>query len=130
MIGYHTPRIFLLFRDQSSNSVWHVASKQANVVPARCAAIEGRRQTLFGAAALEEATILSEEHKAVLLVTSGTAKKEGSPKQGWGDTGARRFFNPGRSLEPGVDLLRPVQGVEFLASDAIGFACAWVAIPH
>jgi hypothetical protein len=37
---------------------------------------------------------------------------------------------PRRSLEPGIDLLRPVQGVKFLASDASGFACAWVAIPH
>ena len=33
---------------------------------------------------LKEAKILSEEHKAVLLVSSGTAKKEGSPKPGWG----------------------------------------------
>src|SRR5258708_6585863 len=42
------------------------------------------------------------------------------------------FFHvtPQRRLEPGADLLRPVQGVEFLASDAIGFACAWVAVSH
>jgi hypothetical protein len=31
---------------------------------------------------LTEARILSEEHKAVLLVVMGTAKKEGSPGQG------------------------------------------------
>ena len=39
------------------------------------------------------------------------------------------IFLPGRSLESGVDLLRPVQGVEFLAADAIGFACSGLAIP-
>ena len=43
--------------------------------------------------------------------SSGTAKKEGSPSQGWGDTGAGGLFLPGRALKPGVDLLRPVQGV-------------------
>ena len=37
---------------------------------------------------------------------------------------------PGRSLELWLDLLRPVQGVEFLATDAIGFACSGLAVPH
>ena len=41
---------------------------------------------LFGVRGLpvKEAKILSEEHKAVLLVTIGYRQKEGSPKQGWG----------------------------------------------
>jgi hypothetical protein len=80
---------------------------------------------------VKEAMILSEEHKAVLLVTIGYRQKGGvlQSKSG-GDTRFGRFFNPGRSTEPGIDLLRPVKGVEFLASDAIGFACAWVAIPY
>ena len=29
-----------------------------------------------------------------------------------------------------LDLLRPVQGGEFLAADAIGFACSGLAVPH
>jgi hypothetical protein len=29
-----------------------------------------------------------------------------------------------------LDLLRPVQGVEFLAADAIGFARFGLAVPH
>jgi hypothetical protein len=33
---------------------------------------------------LKEAKILSEEHKAVLLVVIGYRRKGGSPKQGWG----------------------------------------------
>ena len=31
---------------------------------------------------------------------------------------------------PGVDLLRPVQGVEFLAADAIGFTGTRLSVPH
>ena len=80
---------------------------------------------------VKEAMILSEEHKAVLLVTIGYRQKGGGlQSKGGGDTRSGRFFIPRRSLEPGADLLRPVQGVKFLASDAIGFACAWVAVPH
>ena len=33
---------------------------------------------------VKEAMILSEEHKAVLLVVIGHRQKEGSPKEGWG----------------------------------------------
>ena len=40
------------------------------------------------------------------------------------------LFHSGRSLESGADLLRPVQGVKFLAADVIGFACSGLAIPH
>jgi hypothetical protein len=80
---------------------------------------------------LNEAEILSEEHKAVLLVVIGYRQKEGvSKSRVGGDTRVAGLFNPGRSLEPGVGLLRPVQGVEFLAADAIGFACSGLAIPH
>ena len=80
---------------------------------------------------LKEARILSEEHKAVLLVVIGYRQKGGVSKvKGGGDPRAGGLFHPGRSLEPGVDLLRPVQGVEFLAADAIGFAGSGFAIPH
>ena len=67
---------------------------------------------------LKEAMILSDEHKAVLLVVIGYRQKGGSPSKSGGDTRFGRFFIPGRSTEPGIDLLRPVQGVEFLASAA------------
>ena len=39
-------------------------------------------------------------------------------------------FDSGRSLEPEVDLLRPIQGVRFLAVDAIGFACTGLSVLH
>ena len=39
------------------------------------------------------------------------SQKEGFPKPGWGDPRAGGLFYPGRTLEPGVDLLRPVQGI-------------------
>jgi hypothetical protein len=38
-------------------------------------------------------------------------KRRGFQNQGGGDTGAGGRFLPGRALKPGVDLLRPVQGV-------------------
>jgi hypothetical protein len=80
---------------------------------------------------LKEAKILSEEHKAVLLVVIGYRRKGGVSKARVGEIlGLEASFYPGRSLGPGVDLLRPVQGVEFLAADAIGFACSGLAIPH
>jgi hypothetical protein len=80
---------------------------------------------------LKEAKTLSEEHKAVLLVVIGYRRKEGVSKRRVGEIlGLDASSLSGRSPEPGVDLLRPVQGVEFLAADAIGFACAWVAVPH
>ena len=41
---------------------------------------------------------------------SGTAKKEGFPKPGWGDPRAGGLFLSGRSLELWLDLLRSVQG--------------------
>ena len=67
----------------------------------------------------------------MLLVVIGYRQKGGVSKiKGGGDTGLEASFIPGRSLEPGVDLLRPVQGVEFLAADAIGFACSGFAVPH
>ena len=79
---------------------------------------------------LKEAKILSEEHKAVLLVVIGYRQKGGVSKARVGEIlGLEASSYPGRSLEPGVDLLRPVQGVEFLAADAIGFACSWVCGP-
>jgi hypothetical protein len=63
---------------------------------------------------VKEAKILSEEHKAVLLGHNRVPpKRRGLQNQGGGDTGTRCLFNPGRSPEPGVDLLRPIQGIEF-----------------
>ena len=80
---------------------------------------------------LKEAKILSEEHKAVLLVVIGYRQKGGVSKTRVGEIlGLEASFIPGRSLELWLDLLRPVQGVEFLAADAIGFACSGLAIPH
>ena len=55
---------------------------------------------------------------------------QGCPPGGGGDPRAGGLFHSGRSLESGADLLRPVQGVKFLAADAIGFACSGLAIPH
>ena len=72
---------------------------------------------------------LSDEHKAVLLVVLGTAEKGVSQNQGGGDPRAGGLFNLDSSLEPRVDLLRPVQRVEFLAADAIGFAGSGFAAP-
>ena len=67
---------------------------------------------------------LSEEHKAVLLVVVGYRRKGGVSKARVGEIlGLDASSIPGGSLEPGVDLLRPVQGVEFLAADARGLAC-------
>ena len=76
---------------------------------------------------LKEARILSEEHKAVLLVVIGYRQRRGLKDQGGGDPRVGSLFLLGRSFEPGLDLLRPVQGVEFLAADAIGFACSGLA---
>jgi hypothetical protein len=47
-----------------------------------------------------------------------------------GDPGARGLCHSGRAFEPGADLLRPIQGVKFLAADAIGFAGLGLAVPH
>ena len=58
---------------------------------------------------LKEAKILSEEHKAVLLVVIGYRQKGGVSKTRVGEIlGAGGLFLPGRSLESGADLLRPV----------------------
>jgi hypothetical protein len=79
---------------------------------------------------LKESKILSEVQRSIRpssWSSSGTAKKEGFQVKGGGDTRAGGLFHPGRSFEPGLDLLRPVQGVEFLAADAIGFAGAGLA---
>ena len=79
---------------------------------------------------MKEAKILSEEHKAVLLVVIGYRRKGGVSKSRVGEILGLGLFNPARSLEPGVDLLRPVQGVEFLAADAIGFAGSGLSVSH
>jgi hypothetical protein len=57
-------------------------------------------------------------------------KRECFQNRGGGDPRDRGLFLPGRSLELWLDLLRPVQGIEFLAAHAIGFACSGLAIPH
>ena len=49
----------------------------------------------------------------MLLVSSGTAKKEGSPSQGWGDPRAGGLFHPGRSLEPGLIYCDPFRELNF-----------------
>jgi hypothetical protein len=49
--------------------------------------------------------------------------------KGGGDTGAGCLFLLGRAHEPGLDLLRPVQGIEFLAADALGPADPWLVVP-
>jgi chromosome segregation and condensation protein ScpB len=80
---------------------------------------------------VKEAKTLSKEHKAVLLVTIGYRQKGGVSKARVGEIlGLEASSYLDDLLSQGIDLLRPVQGVEFLASDAIGFACAWVAVPH
>jgi hypothetical protein len=50
-------------------------------------------------------------------ITIGYRRKGVSPIKGGGDTRAGGLFNPGRTLESRVDLLRPVQEVEFVAPD-------------
>ena len=80
---------------------------------------------------LKEAEIFPRNIRPCFWSSIGYRQKGGVSKtQGGGDTGAGGLFHPGRSFELWLDLLRPVQGVEFLAADAIGFAGAWVAIPH
>jgi hypothetical protein len=44
MVGYHTPRIFLPFAISPVIAFGTPRAKQTNIVPARCAATEGRRQ--------------------------------------------------------------------------------------
>jgi hypothetical protein len=44
MVGYHTPRIFLPFAISTVIAFGTPRAKQTNVVPARCAATERRRQ--------------------------------------------------------------------------------------
>ena len=44
MVGYPTPRIFLSFAISPVIAFGTPRDKQTNVVPARCAATEGRRQ--------------------------------------------------------------------------------------
>jgi hypothetical protein len=78
---------------------------------------------------LNKASDLSEERKAVLLVVIGYLQKGGVSKTRVGEI-LRGLFHPGRSLELWLDLLRPVQGVEFLAADALGFASSGLAIAH
>ena len=48
-------------------------------------------------------------------ITIGYRRKWGVSNQGWGRSRAGGLFNPGRTLESRVDLLRPVQEVEFVA---------------
>jgi hypothetical protein len=48
-------------------------------------------------------------------ITIGYRRKGVSPIKGGGDTRVGGLFNPGRTLESRVDLLRPVQEVEFVA---------------
>src|SRR4029077_18428373 len=48
-------------------------------------------------------------------ITIGYRRKGVSPIKGGGDTRAGGLFIPGRTLESRVDLLRPVQEVEFVA---------------
>jgi hypothetical protein len=80
---------------------------------------------------LKEAKILSEEHKAVLLVVIGYRQKGGVAKTRVGEIlGLEASFYLDDLLSFGLDLLRPVQGVEFLAADAIGFAGSGLAISH
>ena len=67
----------------------------------------------------------------MLLVVIGHRRKGGVSKARVGEIlGLEASSIPGRSLEPGVDLLRPVQGVKFLAADARGFACSGFAVLH
>jgi hypothetical protein len=80
---------------------------------------------------LKEAKILSEEHKAVLLVVIGYRQKGGVSKSRVGEIlGLEASFYLDDLLSFWLDLLRPVQGVEFLAAGAIGFACSGLAVPH
>ena len=71
----------------------------------------------------ESLCVLKAQGNALTLNTLVPPKRRGLQSKGGGDTRAGGLFIPGRSLEAGIDLLRPVQGVEFLASDAISFGC-------
>jgi hypothetical protein len=61
---------------------------------------------------------------------SGYRRKGVSPIKGWGDTRAGGLFNPGRTLESRVDLLRPVQEVEFVALDTRWGGLEYRFTPH
>src|SRR4029077_11222520 len=78
---------------------------------------------------LKEAKILSEEHKAVLLVVIGYRQKGGVSKARVGEIlglDASSYLDD--LLSQGFIYCDPSR--EFSFSDAIGSACAWVAIPH
>ena len=67
---------------------------------------------------------LSEEHKAVLLVVIGHRRKGGVSKARVGEIlGLEASSYLDDLLSFGLIYCRPVQGVEFLAADARGFAC-------
>ena len=75
---------------------------------------------------LKEAKILSGEHKAVLLVTIGYRQKGVVSKTRVGEIlGLEASFYLDDPLSQGL-----VQGVEFLATDAVGLAGPGVAVPH
>jgi hypothetical protein len=57
-------------------------------------------------------------------------RQKGSQIKGREILGLEASFYLDDLFELWLDLLRPVQGVEFLASDAIGFAGSGLAIPH
>jgi chromosome segregation and condensation protein ScpB len=80
---------------------------------------------------LKEASDLSEEHKAVLLVVIGYRQKGGVSKTRVGEIlGLEASSILDDLLSFGLIYCDPSKGVEFLAADAIGFACSGLAIPH
>ena len=80
---------------------------------------------------LKEAKILSEEHKAVLLVVIGSPpKRRGLQNQGGGDTRARGLFLPGRSLEPGLIYCDPSRELNFWRPTPSALLGSGFAVPH
>src|SRR4029077_17084793 len=63
-------------------------------------------------------------------ITIGYRRKGVSPIKGGGDTRAGGLFIPGRTLESRVDLLRPVQEVEFVAPDTRWGGLEYRFTPH
>jgi chromosome segregation and condensation protein ScpB len=80
---------------------------------------------------LKEAKILSEEHKAVLLVAIGYRQKGGVSKSRVGEIlGLEASFYLDDLLSFGLIYCDPSRELNFWRPNAIGFACAWVAVSH
>jgi hypothetical protein len=80
---------------------------------------------------LKEAKILSEEHKAVLLVVIGYRQKGGVSKSRVGEIlGLEASFYLDDLLSSGLVYCDPSRELNLLATDAIGFPCSGPAVPR